>query len=534
MAVLSQNQFDNYSEIFSKLENEIRTSFEALLSSISERREFLLTELNNFKIKFVKSKEKRLKDIRELESMKEKLDVMDVEDDQVSHRLKGKLQTITEELEELRKRIPIPNHNFQCDIKPVIEIIEGLGEIKVDGEEGIYYEVMHTGQDDKPVQIPERPPTLPPKPQRLSFRPKISYEALPQDPYVTIPAEVPENKPLIPPRRKSSGSTSQYEIPREPDAFREFSDQNLVEPTFHALFDSNPFKASASPAKQTHPTTPFEGKKKPSLTFCKRGTEKGQMVQPRGIFFAPITQSIYVVSRDQHKVLVFTLKGKFVTEFGNDQLEGPSSVTVHYGKCYVTDEKINGIFTFRTSDFEVEGSHIFQRGQRFGKIKSLKSIMIDSNNEIYLVDTNNDQICVLNYDMTMNRTIGFGVLQKPQDINVSMERIVYVLDLQASSCVHTFTKKGEHLDSIINTDILGQEISSIPNYFCVSKEGLIILSILYESTLKVYSSDGTMIQEIGKKQSAKERLSNCQGICLANDNRIVCAFGEGNFCINIY
>ena len=272
----------------------------------------------------------------------------------------------------------------------------------------------------------------------------------------------------------------------------------------------------------------LEGRKKPILTFGKRGTRIGQLTQPRGIYFEEATQNIYVVSRELRKVCIFNLTGDFIAEFGQGVLDGPSCVTSHLGICYVTDEKLNGIFKFRGNSWNLVDKIIFTRGNREGMFRSLKGITVDSNS-LYLVDTGNNQVSILGLNLVIKNVFGEGILQQPQDIVV--KHVVYVLDLEVSRCVHIFTKEGDHIRSLINTTDI---VSCIPNYFSVANDGGIILSILNGNNFIVFSREGDFVYEIGGKKGSKEILTNTEGVCITNDDRVVCAFGEGSNCISIF
>ena len=487
-------------DIFTEIESQINSMFEAIIHSAKKRKTELLKEVNKLRNEWVKRREEILHNIRELEASVARINAMNVEYENPCNIQQNRLISINLESEELNRKVTEPQYQVKSNASQIIQLIESTGNITTIGNKKVqnHYEIFDTSLETQEISKAVRKP--PPVPSPKSKPPRISatqYQNL-----IDI----------------CTLSTDREELPPQ--------EQNTVSKPSKPFWQN---KVKSSP-NITSDSFPFCGRKKPILSFGKRGDKIGQLTQPRGIFFEDKTQHIYVVSRELHKILVFNATGDFVSEFGSEDLEGPSSVAAQFGICFVVDEKMNAVLKYRKSDCSLLDTIVFKRGVEPGRFKSLRSIAIDSGS-VYLVDTGNNQVCILAMNFKIKNTLGFGILQQPQDITIN--DLVYVLDLDASSCVHMFTKECEHFKSILCVRDLGME-SCMPNYFCVTKDGIIILSFLYGHTLKVFSNEGILVQEIGQKKVTKDTLMNSQGVCLTADNRVVCAFAEGNNCINIY
>ena len=498
-------------EIFTEIESTINSMFEAIIQSAKNRKIKLLKEVNKLRNEWVKRREEILSSIQELEEKVSKINAMTVEQGRSSQILQNRLISINLESEELQQNTSEPQYQVKDTANQIIQLIETTGNI-IKVARKVTKDINHYEIMDIPPEVPNsssqtvgrKIPPIPPvkfkkpiTPVITKYDDSISYQNLTD--VCTLVPKTPET----PPQEKKIA-------PKPPKTFG----QNKV----------------ITAPKNVPDISTFQGRKKPILSLGKRGNKVGQLTQPRGIHFEEKTQHIYVVSRELRKVVVFNATGEFVSEFGSGDLEGPSGVVAQFGICFVTDEKLNGVLKYRRADCSLLDRYIFKRGIEPGEFKSLKSIAIDSGN-VYIVDTGNNQVCILAMDFRVKSTLGSGILQQPQDI--AIRDIVYVLDLESSSCVHMFTKECEHLTSILCTSELGMDMC-IPNYFCVTQDGIIIVSFLYGSTLKVFSNEGSLIQEIGQKKITKETLTNCQGVCVTADNRVVCAFTEGYTCINIY
>ena len=488
-------------EIFTEMESEIEKMFEGIIESAKKRKSEFLEELYEFKKRFIKKRDEAMTSIQVLEEKANKILAVNVESERAVKILQNRLESINSEVEELRKNTQIPPYRIDTtETNDIISSVLVLGSITTTkttitetevGDEKIYYTPMDSIDNFHEVKR-KVPPILPPKNNIYS---SLSLSQERSQPYEVV-------------------SEIYTDIVDQPNAVVE-KPKNLLMKTF--------LQAKKLPSKS------FEGRKKPILMFGKRGYNIGQLTQPRGIYFEEATQNIFVVSKELRKVCIFNLTGAFIAEFGQDVLEGPSCVTSHVGICYVTDEKLNGIYKFRGNDWKLVNKINFTRGSKEGMFKSLKGIAVDKNN-LYIVDTGNNQVSVLGPNLVIkNVSFGDGILQQPQDIAV--KDVVYVLDLEVSSCVHVFTKEGEHIRSLVNTtDIIG----CIPNYFSVANDGGIILSILNGNNPIVFSKEGEFVYEIGGKKGSKEMLTNIQGVCITSDNRVVCAFAEGINCICIY
>ena len=484
-------------EIFTEMELEIEKMFEGIIEAAKQRKTEFLEELHELKKRFIKKRDEALKSIQELEEKASKILAMNVSE-RAAKILQNRLESINNEMEELRKNTQIPPYRIATtDADEIIASVLVLGNITTTtttevevGDEKIYYTPMDPV--DNFQEVKKKVPPIPPPKDRFYFN-------------------------------KSQEIGPTYHELDLPEIYTE-----VVEPPDEVVEKPNKLLKTFRQTTKSFLKT-LQGRKKPILTFGKRGDKIGQLTQPRGIYFEEATQNIYVVSRELRKVCIFNLTGDFIAEFGQDVLVGPSCVTSHLGICYVTDEKLNGIYKFRGNDWRLVDKIIFTRGSREGMFKSLKGIAVDTNN-LYLVDSGNNQVSILGWNLVLkNVRFGDGILQQPQDITV--KDVVYVLDLEVSSCVHVFTKEGEHIRSLINTtDIIG----CIPNYFSVANDGGIIVSILNGNNLIVFSNEGDLVYEIGGKKGSKEILTKTQGVCITSDNRVVCAFGEGINCISIY
>ena len=74
--------------------------------------------------------------------------------------------------------------------------------------------------------------------------------------------------------------------------------------------------------------------------FGSQGGGKGEFEHPYGVAVSPDDHHLYVSDNNNHRVQVFTLEGRYVSEFGTDQLKRPFGLTVTCdGSVLVADGK---------------------------------------------------------------------------------------------------------------------------------------------------------------------------------------------------
>ena len=82
-------------------------------------------------------------------------------------------------------------------------------------------------------------------------------------------------------------------------------------------------------------------------TFGSWGGGKGEFKFPYGVAVSPDDHHLYVSDNNNHRVQIFTLEGRYVREFGTDQLKCPIDLTVTLdGSVLVADRNYNCVAVF--------------------------------------------------------------------------------------------------------------------------------------------------------------------------------------------
>ncbi len=172
-------------------------------------------------------------------------------------------------------------------------------------------------------------------------------------------------------------------------------------------------------------------------SFGQKGSGEGQFHQPGGIAVGPLGM-VYVADTGNDRVQKFDLKGNYHSEVGgfgweDARFNEPVGLATPRGlKIYVADSRNDRIQIFGphlqllavVGGRDVEGPH---------PLASLGGIAVSLDGEIFVSDTDADQIIQISSYSTTDRTFGgygygSGKLRRPLGITVGEKGDVYVSD----------------------------------------------------------------------------------------------------------
>ena len=268
----------------------------------------------------------------------------------------------------------------------------------------------------------------------------------------------------------------------------------------------------------------YESKSSPSRSFALRGKCQGELKTPRAVHYDHTGDRIFVADGGNNKIVVFSPKGDFISEFGHMELRNPCGIVVSESFCYVTDMILNVICKFELSMFRLLSV------SRHNELREPKGIALDSSaDELYVVDKNKgNKIWVYNTELIFERVFDTQMLNSPRDVKVSSDNI-FVLD-SSELCLHWFTKKGVKLQSIIQQPGMIES----PYFFSLTRDGNFLLGGQWDSFLKVFSPRGKLIHSVGTSSLSQECPKMVRGGCVTADDDIVCGYYHGKYAMNLY
>ena len=251
---------------------------------------------------------------------------------------------------------------------------------------------------------------------------------------------------------------------------------------------------------------PYREKKNPVRKFGKRGNKKGDLYDPTGLALHR-NESIYIADTHNHRIQIFSTAGKFVAEFGKEQLYRPHSIALNDKWVFVSDWNLNAVLKFQITNNK------FVCRSAEGELNFPYGITVDRNGEVLVADYNNNRIAVLNSELKLVRETGKDKLKRPRDVKINKNNI-FVADNNKINNIHIFTESGVIIRSFIRLD-KGTGLI----YFCLGFNNNIIVSDSSSNSIQIYTISGELIHRIVCKDYPR-------GIAVDNNNNIICVCSD--------
>ena len=172
---------------------------------------------------------------------------------------------------------------------------------------------------------------------------------------------------------------------------------------------------------------PYTAKINPVRKFGTNGKEKGEFDSPLGLTLYK-NESIYIADTWNNRIQIFSTAGKFVAEFGKEQLNRPYSIALNDKWVFVRIYSHNAVFKFQITNNE----YVCQSAR--GELNYPNSITVDTNGKVLVADHNN-RIAILNSELKLVREIGKGKLKNPRDVKINNNNL-FVADDNEINNIH--------------------------------------------------------------------------------------------------
>ena len=242
--------------------------------------------------------------------------------------------------------------------------------------------------------------------------------------------------------------------------------------------------------------SPVENLDTPILTIDEVEGPKGVAVNQRG--------EVVVTEGDMHRVSVFSPSGKKLRSFGTHgsgqgQFEDPHGLTVDgEGNILVAD-----FFKNRIQKFTAEGHFLaIYNGGPDVQLNQPTDIAFNTiNSKVYVADRQNNQIQVLNSDLTFcstfgNKGSGKKQFDGPWGIACDSMGKVYVADLH-NHRIQVFTAQGTFV-RMFGSHGKGNGELDTPFYVAVDSSDMVYVSEYSNYRVSMFTSEGQFVKSFGK------------------------------------
>ena len=230
------------------------------------------------------------------------------------------------------------------------------------------------------------------------------------------------------------------------------------------------------------------------------GKNPGQLYCPNGVAIDDTTNHIYIAEGYDGfaRVSIFSERGDFLNSFTHERMGWPWGIAFYMNNVYVTDMQAVGVFHFKIEADILPVAALLGYGSTDGKFISPKQLTVSDNGDLYIADSNNHRIQILDESLNFKRSITHESMHCPEDVKLTTEEI-YILSLINNPCVHVFSLAGDKLRSFITSRNIGMQVSRA-YFFCLDAEKNLIISDCLDHCIKVFSSNGLLLHTIRDEQ----------------------------------
>ena len=288
-----------------------------------------------------------------------------------------------------------------------------------------------------------------------------------------------------------------------------------VVPNLMFLFDSIEIERRISCLGEILNSAEFyKNKKLPVLHKGRKGSSLCEFDSPKGVCLDAVNRHIHIADNNNRRVLTYSTHGEQISDI-TEGLSSPYGVALgNPNELYVTDIAQHAIFKFFLPNYTLTNKVTeFDKGRQ--KFNFPKGIDVDSNNQIYVADSENDRVVVLGPHFELRNTIGIGILKRPLDVKVKYAKLIYVLD-QSKEKLQVFTLYGEKENTRVDLTKM-----FAPMFFAFDTRDNLLVSDYHHGCVDIYGQDGLLLHSIGKQGQNMGEFMRPTGLAMTEEGRLI-------------
>ena len=258
----------------------------------------------------------------------------------------------------------------------------------------------------------------------------------------------------------------------------------------------------------------------------KIGDAPGQLYRPSGVAIHEETHQIFVESRLNDRVEIFSEMGEFFHQLGVGQLSQPWGIAIHGDSVYVSCYGDHTVSKFSLTELCRVRRIGGVRGSNNGQFHYPGQLTTDLIGRVFIADDWNYRICIHDPDLNHLRNITLQSMLEPYDVKVSRDRL-YVLCSYKNPCLLVLTLEGDKLHSLINSG-RGMDVLE-PLFFCLDPLSNFVHSDRQSHSIRVFSPEGNLLHTIGREGHQQGMLYQPRGVAVTPNGRFVCVSENHKF-----
>ena len=262
-----------------------------------------------------------------------------------------------------------------------------------------------------------------------------------------------------------------------------------------------------------------------TIVTGKEGSGPGELHYPRGVAIDEATHQIFVANNN--RVYIFSETGEYVYQLGVGHLTILWGITIHGDSIYVSCCETVSRFSLIDMSLVRRIGGLGLSNRRFINSNRLTT---DPFGRVFIADTGNHRICILDPDLNHLYNINLGSGTYPYGVKISRDRL-YVLCPCDNPCMHVLTLEGDKLHSLI-TRGEGMDVLE-PRFFCLDPLNNFVLSDYKSHSFRIFSPEGNLLRTTGSKAHQLAIISRPRGVAITPNGRLVCAYNNIKYGLQI-
>ena len=261
---------------------------------------------------------------------------------------------------------------------------------------------------------------------------------------------------------------------------------------------------------------------KPLISFGIIGTGGGKFKNPRGILVDENNSRIFVT--DSHnRIQVWSMDGKYISEFGKNILSWPWEIVLHDKILYISDFGAHLITKWSNDTFSLIAKSKTTQGSAKGQLYNPAGLDVDCG-ELFVVEYGNKRVSVFNLDLSFKRIMAVGKLNNSYCLRIRSNTIYIV---EVTGIIKLFSKA----DQLLRTIDECRTFSNFVFHFNFDSSLNFLITDVDKHTLSILSPDGELIHYICfTTWGVREPV----GIDVTSKGILVVGFQTGNSAVVIF
>ena len=274
----------------------------------------------------------------------------------------------------------------------------------------------------------------------------------------------------------------------------------------------------------------YKAKQLPTAYCCKSSQQRAprEMNDPRCIAVHYATGNIYIADFGNHRVQVFSCKGKYLFTF-DENMNGPIGVCIANDRVLVTQYDGCCVNAYGLDGKLINSVGSKGRGEaQFNKPFGLA--VSDRTHNVYVCDWANNRVQIFSEDLKFHSMLRVVAFHYPLDVKVTWDRVLVLVE--EDPCLFVFDSNHILINRLITWGAGKQ--TKYPASFDIDRDYNIIMSDFYNHCVYVFSQEGEEIHMIGKRGEGIGEFYYPWGIALDNTGRIVVVCRKNDNCLQFF